>query len=499
MSDDKRTQRSNTRARISRGQDALLERVGFGLYRTTPDGQFTDVNSVLLTMLGYPSEADVLSLNLARDVCVDGEFERLRSATNDGYGDWHVMRWRRFDDTSVSVRVATRAVVDELGVVEEWEGVVEDLTERRRHDELQRRAERMASIGTTLAGVAHELNNPLAAIIGFAQLLLKRPMSADDRTALEAIHHEAIRSATVVKDLLAITRKREVERRAAIDMNDVVRYIARTRRYALETAGIGCCLELDPDSPLVLGDRAQLEQVLLNLLSNAEHAILPQRGAHHGVPAAITVRTRHDAANVIIEVEDNGPGIPAHDQSRIWDAFWTTKDEGEGTGLGLSVAYGIIMEHEGAIALDNTSSSGARFVIHLPIAETSGGASTRDQAPRPLDVIVVDPEASDLTFVERFLTSRGHAVINAESAEAAIKFATQTAFDAVLCDAHLTDRDGTPVALSLRATSGCARARFVLSTPTRAGSEQLLAAFPDAKLTTRPYDIEELRRLVEGD
>ncbi len=138
-----------------------------------------------------------------------------------------------------------------------------------------RRSERMASLGAVLAGAAHELNNPLAAIMGFSQLLLRRRWPLEDRSALEAIHHEALRSATIVKDLLALARRRGIERRAPADVNELVAYIVRTRRYALETAGIVCELELGPMPP-VRGDRTQLEQVILNLLNNAEQALRPR-------------------------------------------------------------------------------------------------------------------------------------------------------------------------------------------------------------------------------
>src|SRR5581483_11661446 len=144
---------------------------------------------------------------------------------------------------------------DADGVIEWYDAIVDDVTERQRQDELVRRTERMASLGTTLAGVAHELNNPLAAIMGFAQLLLKKPWPGEDKAALETINHEAIRSATIVKDLLTLARKRDVERRVRTDINDVVGYIARTRRYALETAGISCTLDLQPKLPLIFGDR----------------------------------------------------------------------------------------------------------------------------------------------------------------------------------------------------------------------------------------------------
>jgi len=400
--------------------------------------------------------------------------------------------------SAITVKLSVRPVFDAAGNFEAYDGIVEDVTERQRHDELLRRSERMASIGTTLAGVAHELNNPLAAIMGFAQLLLKKPWSSEDRTALETINHEAIRSATIVKDLLAMARKRDVERRVPADVNDIVGYICRTRRYGLETAGITCTLELDPTLPMVHGDRAQLEQVILNLLNNAEQA-LHNAAEGHARSAAIRIRTHHQPDAVIIEVEDNGPGIPAAEQSQIWDPFWTTKDEGEGTGLGLAVVHGIVVDHGGSISLENARGSGARFVIRLPLAPDAPAPGPLGQASRPLDVLVVDPGASDLLFVERFLTSRGHAVINAGSGELAVRLATQTVFDAILCDARLLGRDGTSVAMALRATSGGAGARFVLSATSPIEPHQLHVSMKDSAHVTRPYDVEELRRLIEGE
>ncbi|MGH7618266.1 MAG: hybrid sensor histidine kinase/response regulator [Gemmatimonadaceae bacterium] len=479
---------------------SLVERIGYGVYRSTPDGRFLEVNSVLVSILGYGSADEVIALDMARDIYLDPA-ERVRLAERDSpvANEWVGTQWKRRDGSAITVRLSVRRLMNERGELEAYDGIVEDVTERRRNDELLRRSERMASLGTTLAGVAHELNNPLAAIMGFTQLLLRKPWPTEDRAALETINHEAIRSAAIVKDLLSMTRKRDVERRMPTDINDIVGYIARTRRYALETAGVTCAVELWPALPAVFGDRAQLEQVILNLLSNAEHALTNADSRENRAAPRILIRTRHVRDQVVIELEDNGPGIPDAAQSQIWDPFWTTKDEGEGTGLGLAVVHGIVTDHGGTICLERTSDTGARFVVSLPVASDALVAQPAGQATRPLDVLVVDPGASDLLFVERFLTARGHAVVNAGSGELAVRLAGQTSFDAVLCDARLVGRDGVSIASALRAMQGCAASRFVLSSPEQLDGRSTPPTFEDAALVARPYDVEELRRLIEGE
>lgn len=335
----------------------------------------------------------------------------------------------------------------------------------------------MATVGATLAGVAHELNNPLAAILGFSQLLLKKSWPEDDRAALEAIRHEANRTAAIVKDLLALVRKRDSTAHGPTDLNDIVSYIARTRRYTLDTAGIACVLELEPNLPPVDGERTQLEQVVLNLLNNAEQALRANVDApKRSRSGRIIIRTRLDAGHVLLDVEDDGPGISADMQSQIWSPFWSSRTNGEGTGLGLVIVRDIISDHGGSVELDTSVAGVTRFSIRLPASAESAAAASEPLASRPLDVLVVDVETTETTFVERFLSARGHAVTNV-NADAALQLAARTNFDAVVCDGRLTSRDGASVAASLRALPGCARARFV----------------------GRTNDVEELRRLVERD
>ena len=218
-------------AQIEARYASLVERIGYGVYRSTPDGRFLEVNSLLVAMLGYSRADELFDLDLAKDVYLDpNERARLVERPSSAFPEWIATQWKRRDGSGITVRLSVRRVLDENGDLEAFDGIVEDVTERRRHDELLRRSERMASLGTTLAGVAHELNNPLAAIMGFTQLLLRKPWPTEDRAALETINHEAIRSAAIVKDLLSMTRKRDAERRVATDVNDIVGYIARTRR-----------------------------------------------------------------------------------------------------------------------------------------------------------------------------------------------------------------------------------------------------------------------------
>jgi signal transduction histidine kinase/CheY-like chemotaxis protein len=446
-------------------------------------------------MLGYGDADATVGLDLAGKVFLDAdEFAAMRAAADAANPEWIETRWKRRDGSLIVVRLAVRTVSNDRGEGR-LEILAEDVTERRRQDELVRRSERMASLGAVLAGAAHELNNPLAAIMGFSQLLLRRRWPLEDRTALEAIHHEALRSATIVKDLLALARRRGIERRAPADVNELVAYIVRTRRYALETAGIVCELELGPMPP-VRGDRTQLEQVILNLLNNAEQALRPRVDGHRSTSQGggrILIRTRHEEPDVVVEVEDNGPGVPDDVRSDIWDPFWTSKEEGEGTGLGLTVVHTIVVDHGGSVALERGALGGARFVIRLPRVAATEQPAAPSRASRPLDVLVVDPRAADLPFVERFLASRGHAVINAATGEAALRLASQSRFDAVVCDADLAVAGGVPIVDELRASSGCAHARFVLS------AERSPSAMDDGvAYVVRPYDVDELRRLIEG-
>lgn len=477
----------------------LVHRAGYGIYRSTPGGRFLDVNPALVRMLGYGREAEVLQLNIGADVYLEpGERDRLRRRLKRGGPvDWVETRWKRKDGSHIAVRLCVWAVHDDQGRLECYEGIAEDVTERMRQEELLRRTERMACLGATLAGVAHELNNPLAAILGFAQLLVRRAGDEESRAALDTIGHEATRAGKIVRDLLALARQREAARHTRMNLNEVVAYIVQTRRYALETRGITCMVQLDAKLPPILGDRTQIEQVILNLLNNAEQAIRSVR--ENG--GRIDVRTRQDGEDVTLEVEDDGPGIPAHIRERIWDPFWTTKEPGAGTGLGLAVVHGIIAAHSGVIEVETPNAGsavqGTRFLIRLPGVWGAAEATAHgESASSALDILVVDSDRQESAFLTNFLTSRGHAALAATDIDEALQLAEAMTFDAVICEASMAG--SSEILHAFRSLSGCASARFVVAAAGPETTARLPLPLPaGAAVVMRPYDLEELRLLLE--
>ena len=498
---------------------SLIARAVYGIYRSSPEGRLLEVNPALVRMLGYDSAEALMQVDLASLYADPSDREQLVQAAQRGekLPDSMQLRWLRRDRTPITVRATAQVRHHPDDSVEYFEGIVEDITEHLRQEEMLRRSERMAGLGTTLAGVAHELNNPLTAVIGFAQLMSKATRDAEDRIGLETIHREAMRAARIVRDLLTFTRKQDGTRVEPIDLNSVIEYILSTRRYSLETRGVRCILNLDASLPLVAGDRSQMEQVLLNLLVNAEHALTEaldapaadSAGMVDGSPrGAIGINTEVDGVDVVVRVSDTGCGISPEALTRIWDPFWTTKPEGDGTGLGLSVVHGIVTAHGGTVEVTSDVGGGTTFTMRLPIAEsvvaakrtTSTGLVVGESAVNPLDILVVDDESAITAFLSQYLGSRGHAVLAAHSGSEALSLARQSAFDVVVCDLRMPGMDGIETMRALRSLPEGSRSRYVLSTGATLSTavRDAVEALPVNAIVPKPYDIEQLRRAVEA-
>lgn len=246
-----------------------------------------------------------------------------------------------------------------------------NLTDEHRLETQLRQSEKLAAIGELVAGVAHEVNNPLAGISALAELILEEPLSPELMESARLIKREADRASGVIRDLLAFARKPGANR-AAVDLAEVVRLATRLRAFSLRRTDIRLELDLDPATPLVLGDAQHLQQVVLNLVMNAEYAM---RASPH---RRLTIRSAPAAGGALLAVTDTGAGMPLEVRQRVFEPFFTTKPAGQGTGLGLSVSYGIVQAHGGTITVDSEDGAGSTFTILLPAAA--------DGAPIPFEL-----------------------------------------------------------------------------------------------------------------
>ena len=324
--------------------------------------------------------------------------------------------------------------------------LIRDATEEKQLQQQLVQSEKMGAIGQLVSGVAHELNNPLASITAFAQLMLSDGnLNKDDRHATETIASEARRAARIVHNLLTFARQHKAEKTYA-DINQVIENTLELRGYDLNVRGIQIeRLYADPP-PSTMVDAYQLQQVILNLVTNAEQAMAGVDRAHH----RLTVRTRRDVESIHIEIEDTGPGIPADSLERIFNPFFTTKSDGHGTGLGLSISLGIISEHGGRIWAENAAGAGARFCVDLPLvasapASASAEPESKVSAAKNLHILVVDDEAPIRLALSRFLEKSGHTVVMVDSGSKALEAGREGMFDAIFLDIRMPDISGQTV------------------------------------------------------
>jgi PAS domain S-box-containing protein len=237
----------------------------------------------------------------------------------------------------------------------------EDVTEER---EIQGRlylTDRLASLGEMAAGIAHELNNPLTGVVALSQLLLESGVPPEIKDDLEAISSEGQRAASVVRNLLSFARSHNLSAQP-VEINSIIDQVLKLRAYEHRVNNIEIVTHLAPDLPEIIADRFQMQQVFLNIVLNAEQAMIESHNR-----GSLTVTTERIEGNIKISFADNGPGIPQDIINRIFDPFFTTKEVGKGTGLGLSICYGIVSKQGGRIYAESQLGQGATFIVELPI------------------------------------------------------------------------------------------------------------------------------------
>ena len=372
-----------------------------------------------------------------------------------------------------------------------------DMTSEREMRARLAETERLAAVGELVAGVAHEVNNPLCTISAFAQLLQRDPvLTADQREAVDIISSETMRASQVLRDLLTFARRSESES-GTIQLNELIERTLRLRSYELQALGITAEHALAAELPLVQGDARQLQQVVLNLVMNALQAMEP---LGNGV---LRVTTRHDEDRVVLEVSDTGPGVPPEARPHIFEPFFTTKRQG--TGLGLSVSYGIVAAHGGTIAIGRTGSDGTTFRVTLPAMEDveTREPSTTMVAPAPsspisgIQMLFVDDELALHRGIRTYARRRGFGVVTVPDGAAALDVARRERFDVVVCDLRMSGIDGPAFYEVLRREHPwlATRTLFITGDLVSASSRAFLESAGQPVLA-KPFDLERLETSV---
>lgn len=408
---------------------------------------------------------------------------------------------RRLDGTTFFAATTSQRI--EYEGDEAFVTSVVDLTERkaaeaeiRRQREALHQNEKLTALGSLLAGVAHELNNPLSVVVGYSSML--RELAQDDATRqrAERVHAAAERCARIVKTFLAMARSRP-PKRGPVAINEVIEDALDLAGYGLRTADVEITREFGADLPQIWGDSDQLHQVFTNLIVNAQQALLQAAPPRH-----LRLRTTRQGNELRVEIEDNGPGIDDDVQTRIFEPFFTTKPQGVGTGVGLSVCHGIVAAHEGRIAVASRPGKGTRFVVTLPVRSDMLAAGERP-APALVSpitsgrVLVVDDEREIGELVAEHLRRDGLFVEVVTSGRAALARLESRTFDLVISDLRMPDLDGPALLDVLRQRHPQLASRLVLITGDALRAE-VNTVIQEANLPVfeKPLDLVALRDQV---
>jgi signal transduction histidine kinase len=328
--------------------------------------------------------------------------------------------------------------------------------------------EKLSAIGEFVAGVTHELNNPLTGLIGFAELLQQTSPDERHQRYVTRIVSSAQRCHKIVQNLLSFARQHPPERKL-VQMNDLIESALDILRYEMRTSNIEVITELDPNLPKTMADPHQMQQVFVNLINNARQAMEESKG--RGV---LSIRSAVKTDCLHLEFKDDGPGISEEGMKKIFQPFFTTKPVGKGTGLGLSLSYGLIREHGGNISVESKPGLGATFTIDLPITASSPTLLESSVTPRPAvctrgdgrkhRVLLVDDEEMVLDVAREVLTSQGYDVATAQDGESALRHLREECYDLTICDWKMPGLNGQDVFERLHAADPKMADRFIFMT-----------------------------------
>ena len=372
--------------------------------------------------------------------------------------------------------------------------------ERNRRQKTQEQlvhSDRLSALGQTVSGVAHELNNALSGVLGFGELAVKNNADPQVDRDLQRVVREAKRCHLIVDNLLRFARKTKPERKV-IDINELVENVLDLRTTDLRLDNVEVDLDLAANLPRTLGVSHQIQQVLLNIINNAHHAMLEVRGAR-----SLRVSTFVEEGRILIRIGDSGPGIAAALVEKVFEPFYTTKAAGEGTGLGLSLSQGLVKEHGGQIRVESLVGKGTTFTVELPILEVPQEELARKPArpalpPTPRNILVVDDEEVIVELLNEVLSTAGHRVETARNGRQALDKILHAGYDAVISDLKMPGLDGSGLYDSVCRKKPEMAGRFVFSTgDTASPATQDFFRKTGCPCLSKPFDLQSVRETLD--
>jgi two-component system NtrC family sensor kinase len=342
----------------------IIESIPQGVAVSDLNGKILQVNNAVLQLHGY-SRQELIGRSAFIFIAKEDHaraMDSLKKTFETGHSGTLEYTFTKKDGSTFPAQLSAAVIKDGAGKLIGFVAVTEDISDRKKMEEQLILTERLASIGQLVAGMAHELNNPLTGVIGFSEMLLEKDLPEDIKEDLVTINREARRAANVVKGLLIFTREQGTEK-VLVDINSIIQGVLQLRSYEQRARNIKVDTRFASDLPKVMCNVTQLRQVFINIIINAEQVMV---GAH-GM-GKLTIATERVGDKVRASITDDGPGISPDNMKKLFTPFFTTRGVGKGTGLGLSICHGIVTEHGGKLYADSKLGKGATFVVELPIS-----------------------------------------------------------------------------------------------------------------------------------
>jgi PAS domain S-box-containing protein len=505
------TERKQMEEALRRSEEkyrTILENMKEAYYEMDLAGNYTFFNDALCRHSGYSRE-ELMGMSYKAYVPpekIEDAFEIYNRVyrTGEPAEMIDVVQIRK-DGKRIFVESSAYPIRNEKDEIIGFRGVIRDVTERKKAEEEKKQLEqkaqlasRLASVGELASGVAHEINNPLTGVIGYAHLLLARKdISRDVRRDLEIINEGAQRVAGIVKKLLAFARQTKPEQRY-VNINELIRNTLDLRSYELSADNIKVSLQLTRDMPMTIADPGQLQQVFLNLIINAETEMKLANDK-----GKLSIKTEKINNILRITFKDTGPGIAKENLENIFDPFFTTREVGQGTGLGLSVCHGIVTEHNGRIWAESEPGKGAAFIIELPLVTEEGqfepSEPVIEEIPKvaKAKILVVDDEPVIRQLISQVLGEQGHVVETVDNAATALKMVKSKRYRLILLDIKMPGMSGVELYKQFQKIAPSLTKRVVFITGDVMGKRTL--AFLEKTKTPymmKPFDARELKTQI---